>query len=120
MGQQLQRILLSFSEPKAPDTLIEIKQLTTQLEDQFRVNNQRQLNIDPGYLDLFKVVLASNKGRGNKLYLGAGVWADMTLYYHRKTWHTFDWSFPDFKSGLYNETLLQIRTQYRQNLQALN
>jgi hypothetical protein len=74
--------------------------------------------VDVGYLDLFKLVLASFKGRGNKLYLERGVWADLTLTYERGAFQSLPWSFPDFRSGRYEEDLRRIRERFRTQLRA--
>ena len=60
------------------------------------------------------MVLASFKFQGQKIYLGSRVWADLTLYYRKGGWSVFEWTFPDFKAGLYDKTLLEIRRIYKQ------
>ena len=54
-------------------------------------------------------MLASFKGRGNKLYLDEGVWADMILVYEQGRFQPLPWSFPDFRAGAYDEDLSRIR-----------
>lgn len=116
MGTGLRRMLASFSMLAPPDRLISLKTSTASLEKEYSREGKRAINIDPGYLDLFKVVLASFKGRGNKIYLGQGIWADFTLYYQKGAFYSFQWSFPDFKSGIYNEALKKIRDLYKRDL----
>lgn len=119
MGAHLKRILVSFGELVLPDRLVALKQLAGEIEQTLCIEQRRTVNIDPGYLDLFKVVLASYKARGNKIYLGDGVWADPTLYYAKGRFQTFPWSFPDFKTGTYDESLLEIRRLYKAALRWL-
>ena len=116
MGGSLKKILVSFHNPVSPESLVEIKRATAHLEQDMSLAGKRQINIDPGYLDFFKLVLASFKERGNKIYLGEGVWADLTLYYEKSGFHTLPWSFPDFQTGLYHGELLQIRGNYKHQL----
>jgi len=117
MGSDLKRLLLGFTQLISPEQLIQFKHSCTAIEQGLAQNdNKRRVNIDPGYLDLFKVVLASYKARGNKIYLGDGVWADPTLYYQGGRFHAFSWSFPDFKSGSYTQDLLHLRDLYKQAL----
>jgi len=58
---------------------------------------------------------AAAKFQGQKVYLGKGVYADPTLYYY-KGWKSCDWSFPDFKSGRYDEFLAGVRRSYKNKM----
>ena len=120
MGTDLQRIIISFSGLALPDCLVTFKKLTDNIEQALSINFHRSVNIDPGYLDLFKVVLASHKARGNKLYLSDGVWADPTLYYEKGEFQTFPWTFPDFKDRRYDTVLLKIRKLYKEALRSVS
>jgi len=75
--------------------------ISNKVEQDFSENGKRLVNIDPGYLDFHKVVLASDKERGQKIYLGNGIYADPTLYYSKGRFHPYDWSLPDFKEETY-------------------
>ena len=46
----------------------------------------RPLNLDPGYLTLGKLVLASTKDFAHRIYLGRGIYAEMTLFYRHHRW----------------------------------
>jgi len=120
MGTHLQRFFLSFSRLIPPDQIVEIKAFTSEVEDRFRQDGKRQINLDPGYLDYHKVVLASWKFGGQKIYLPGGVYADITLYYYKRQFLSFEWSFPDFKLGLYNDFLLKMRDLYKAERQAVD
>ena len=109
MEHPLFRGLVGFSDLIPPEKLAEIKWDATEVERQFASDGRRAVNIDPGYLDEFKLVLASFKERGNKVYLSRGVWADTTLYYQKRSFKTLPWTFPDFCSSQYQDALLQLR-----------
>jgi len=116
MGPDLKRILISFATPVAPESLVEAKIVADQIEKEALSQEKRSVNIDTGYIDLFKVVLASFKGRNNKIYISDGIWADMVLYFKQGDFHPFDWSFPDFKSGIFNPALKEIREKLKLQL----
>lgn len=119
MGAPLFRLFVSYRKLLMPDKLLEAKLLCTRLEEELSdENSQRRINIDPGILDYQKVVLASFKFQGQKIYLGRNVWADLTLYYRKGGWSAFEWTFPDFKANTYHKTLLEIRQLYKENRQA--
>ncbi|MBN2385008.1 DUF4416 family protein [bacterium] len=116
LGSPINRYFMSFKQLIDPAALVSIKHQTAQIEDTFREKGRRTVNIDPGYLDFFNVVLASFKVGGFKIYVGDGVYADMTLHYSKGRFVPFDWGFPDFKLGLYNRIFLDIRALYKRNL----
>lgn len=120
MGPGLLRVFLSFARLINPAELVAIKLYTTMVENSFLDQGNRRINIDPGYLDYHKLVLASYKYGGFKIYLSDGVYADMTLYYSKGTFHNFNWGFPDFKDGRYNSILLDIRRRYKDRLHRLD
>jgi hypothetical protein len=118
MGPGLSRCMLAFEGLAEPGELCSSKWRAHELEQTLSSEGRRTLNIDVGYLDLFKVVLASFKGRGNKLYLDKGVWADITLTYEKGRFHPLPWSFPDFAAGTYEKDLIRIRELLKEDLNA--
>jgi hypothetical protein len=116
MGSELLRRFLSFENLIMPDEIAQIKIRTNEVENKYRNENQRQINLDPGYLDTYKVVLASTKFGGQKVYLGNGIYADMTLVMYKGQWEGFAWGFPDFKSRRYDAVLSKIRDLYKKKL----
>lgn len=118
MGPGLQRRLVAFERLVAPESLRERKLEAAAIEGEFRGPRGRRVNIDVGYLDLRKVVLASGKAGPQKIYLGSGVWADMACRYSKGAFHPFEWSFPDFREGRYERELLLLRAAYKAQLRS--
>lgn len=118
MGPGLLRRLVAFERLVAPDALPERKLDASAIEEELRGPRGRRVNIDVGYLDLHKVVLASGKAGPQKIYLGSGVWADMACWYSKGAFHPFAWSFPDFRRGRYDRELLELRAAYKAQLRA--
>jgi hypothetical protein len=118
MGGGLKRIFFSFVDLISPESLVRVKTDATSIEDAHARDGHRRVNIDPGYMDFYKLVLASYKYLGQKIYLGKGVYADPTLYYD-KGWKPYDWGFPDFKSGKYDRFLTEVRTSYKGKIRNL-
>ncbi|MBI4614859.1 MAG: DUF4416 family protein [Planctomycetes bacterium] len=113
MGSGLERIFWSFARPIPPETLPVLKQAVAAVERELRPPGApRAVNLDPMLLDHQKIVLASFKGAGQKLYLGNGVWADFVLRFHKGSWKHFDWTFPDFRDTRYHAFLTQVRDRY--------
>lgn len=113
MGYPISRKFISFKNLINPGNLVKIKIETNKIENLAGLDGRRKVNLDPGYMDYNKVVLASAKYNGQKIYLDHGIYADLTLLYEKRNFQPFPYSFPDFKTGQYNETFVQIRTLYR-------
>ncbi len=118
MGPGLKRTFLSFEQLINPGALATIKVTTNRMEEERAVEGKRRVNLDPGYMDYYKIVLASGKPSGQKVYLGQGIYADPALYYDRG-WKPYDWGFPDFRQGLYNQVFNAIRGFYKRQCRDL-
>jgi len=115
MGADLSRVFFSFEKLIDPIELARIKIETNEIEDQFVDEGLRKVNLDPGYMDTHKIILASAKYGAPKIYIGQGIYADPTLYYRKGVFHPYEWGFPDFRSGIYNTILLEIRARYKKS-----
>lgn len=115
MGLDLKRCVVGFKNLFEPWRLSELKEMTRQCESRFTIHDSRTINIDPGYVDLFKVVLASGKGGGQKICVAENVHAHTLLRYEKGKWISFEWSFPDFKSEIYHADLLKIRKSLKES-----
>ena len=116
MGPSLKRRFYSFRDLLSPDRIVEAKLHCNVIEEQFLQDGKRRVNLDAGYLDTYKVVLASAKFGGQKIYLRDGIYADMTLTMYKGKWESFLWGFPDFKSRKYDDVLCKIRDLYKADI----
>ncbi|MFO0816610.1 MAG: DUF4416 family protein [Pirellulales bacterium] len=118
MGVGAQRRLVSFRQLASPETLAEAKLVCNDIEDRWATPGGRRVNLDIGYLDLGKVVLASLKFAGQKIAIGQGVYADLIGRYGQGKYRPFEWTFPDFRDGRYDGDLSEIRRLYREQLRS--
>jgi hypothetical protein len=112
MGTLLLRRLVSFEKLVDPMIIVDMKIACNAIENRLAENGKRRINCDAGYLDHNKVLLASAKEAGQKVYLGKGIYADLAGRYKAGKYQPFEWSFPDFKDGRYEKELLEIRAKY--------
>lgn len=120
MGSGLQRRLISFATLIMPDELPTIKLATNELEDTFAgAAGKRTLNIDPGYIALCHIILATGKAFTHRPYLRAGIYADMTLIYRAGRFQTLEWTFPDYGSEEMLKILTMLRERYFNQLKQL-
>ena len=112
MGTPLFRRLLAFERLYPPTLIIEMKLQCNEIESALARDGKRTVNLDAGYLDHNKYLLASAKEAGQKIYLDRGIYADLSGRYKGGKYCPFEWSFPDFRDGRYDEELLGIRRLY--------
>jgi hypothetical protein len=121
MGDAIERVLLSFESLVDADRLAEIKNRTNQMEQQYRdaaSRVPRPVNLDPGYLEQSKVVLASTKNFYHRIYLSRGVFAEVTMHFRNNTYQFFPWTYPDYRTSDYLEFFLRMRQLYRTQLKS--
>lgn len=83
MGSPLFRRFVFFKDLVDQDSLAGIKHATNHLEQSFVVGGRRTINMDPGYLTPAKLVLASTKDYSHRIYLGTGIFAEVTLVFRK-------------------------------------
>jgi Domain of unknown function (DUF4416) len=116
MGQTLYRRLVAFAELVAPESIREAKLRCNAIETELAQQGRRTVNLDIGYLDHNKLVLASAKNAGQKIHLGGGIYADLIARYRGGRYVPFEWTFPDFRDGRYDDELAAIRGRYLEQL----
>jgi len=111
MGPDLRKVFWLFGAPGGesfdPATLVDVKLTTNAWENEYaalaRHDEARPLNLDPGYLTLGKLVLASTKDFAHRIYLDRGIYAEITLYYRHRRWEPHEWTFADYRRADYQE-----------------
>jgi len=120
MGTPLLRKFIAFDKPATPKVLPEMKLLTNSLECDFASKAgptpARPINLDPGYIELSKLVLASMKNFSHRIYLDRGVFGEITLFYRQGNWEALPWTFPDYASGQYHPFLTNARNRLREHI----
>lgn len=121
MGSSLKRVFYAFEHLMDPAELASVKVATGKLEARYRNGTwpmPRPVNLDPGYLEQGKLVLASTKNFYHRIYLGQGIYAEVTLYFKQGRFQSLEWTYPDYRSEPYQQFFLQVRARYREQLSA--
>jgi hypothetical protein len=120
MGSVLHRKFISFENLIEPSELPSIKAFTNDIELKFSQPGcngpKRRVNIDPGYLELSKLVLASTKNFAHRIYLDKGIFAETTLLYRNGKFDELEWTYPDYKSSFAKEFFTKVRAAYASQL----
>jgi hypothetical protein len=115
-GPGLRRQIVTFERLIDPADLPTIKWQTNDLEQSLVEGECRRMNIDPGYVSLGKLVLASTKNHGHRVYLGQGIYGEVTLTYQRGRFRPWPWTYPDYGSEEYCALFGKIRERYKAQL----
>lgn len=116
-GSNLKRKFISFRKLALPPRLPKIKISTNRIEAKLSQGAaSRLINIDPGYLDLSKLILVSTKDYKHRIYLNEGIYAEVTLFYQKKSFRFWEWTYPDYKTPEYIAIFNQIREIYAQQI----
>lgn len=114
MGCGLKRVILSFKKHVPPESAYKAKLRTNALEKKFKVNGKRRVNIDPGYLDMSKLVLFSTKDYTHRIPMPRNIFAEVTLFYQDKCYNPWPWTYPDYRTKEYRDIFETIRNIYRE------
>ncbi|MCG8620208.1 MAG: DUF4416 family protein [Desulfobacterales bacterium] len=112
MGAPLFRRLLAFKPLMAQDELAGIKLATNRIENRLAEDGRRRINIDPGYLLPSRFILATGKDYSHRIYIGAHIYADLTLMFTKSGFKTLEWTYPDYASEQVFRFLGQVRGKY--------
>jgi hypothetical protein len=113
MGAPIHRFFATFRELVDPSALARIKRDSNCIEERFREEKGRTVNLDPGFLSLSRFVLATTKESAHRIPLDAGIYAEITLLYRKGTFRPLEWTYPDFRSERYLAILNGIRARYK-------
>jgi len=117
MGGYLLRFWWGFRELVEPELLSEIKRKTMSIEDMLRDERGfRQVNIDPGYLDLSRIVLASTKDYSHRIYLRNGIFAEIEYTFVRGKFEPVPWTYPDYRDTPAMEFFAKLREIYKDQI----
>lgn len=113
MGSGLLRRFVACEPLASPEKLAEVKLRTQEVEAKYSMaSGGRRINLDPGYLDSFKVVLASTKNASQRIYLRSGIYAEATLFYYDGGFHGLPYTYPDYLWPMAVEFFTEIRAAY--------
>ena len=121
-GGSILRIFFSFERLIEAEQLPASKHKTNSLETSLATepsNVTRPVNLDPGYVEHSKVVLASTKNFYHRIYLGRGIFGEVTMHFKNTGFQFFPWTYPDYQSLEYQKFFLELRSIYRKQLRSI-
>ena len=120
LGPNALRQFVSLENLIDPGKLAQIKHDTNSLEqqlaDSLKLSLPRPVNLDPGFIEPSKLILASTKNFSHRIYIGNKMFAEVTLMYEKGNWRHFEYTFPDYRQSCYQDFLSKVRTRLLEQL----
>ncbi|MEW5757986.1 MAG: DUF4416 family protein [Candidatus Omnitrophota bacterium] len=115
-GKNLIRKFASFKKLINPKDISRIKIFTNKIEQKLAIGARRSINIDPGYIDLAKLILATTKNYSHRIYLNRGIFAEITLTFKNNTFNPNPLTYSDYTSQEYIKIFNEIRNRYYEEI----
>ena len=112
MGANLTKVFYSYKKLIRREDIAGIKLFTNGLERRLSGKGERKINIDPGYITLANVFLATCKDYFHRTYLGRGVYLENEYRYVGKQFHPWEWTYPDYLKPEYIFFFHEVRKIY--------
>jgi hypothetical protein len=116
LGSPVLRSFIFFDSCIDPAMLSDIKLSTNDIETKFSEGNKRKINLDPGYLTLSKVVLASTKDYSHRICLGKGIYGEVTLFFKNNRFNSFPYTYRDYREQEYLELFQRMRDRLKEEM----
>lgn len=118
MGSHLNKQLFSFLELRPAEHLPDIKVATNKIEEEFRKDGGRVVNIDPGYVNAAKMILATTKDYDHRIYLNRGIFGDLHLRFSKGKFQVNEWTYPDYRQDKILTYFEMVRNIYLEQIMA--
>lgn len=115
MGGPVYKYFVARQDLDSVDRLVQIKLQTERIEANLAVEREgrrvRCVNIDPGYVTSWNVILATVKNHSHRIYLSDGIYAEVTLLFRGGRFQTLPWTYPDYREDLALDFFGKLRSQ---------
>ena len=112
LGGRGMRVIFSFRDTVEPDRQAEIKKATNEMERILSEDGRRLINLDPGFINHGRLMLATTKAAGFRIPLADGIYTELTLFWARGAWHKLPWSYRDYQSERVQKFITSVRSKY--------
>jgi len=115
MGPGLKRKFIGLARKIDPGEIAAIKLATNALEGELAPLDRsvpRPINLDPGYICGSKLVLASAKDRSQRIYVGRGIYVEITLEFRQGRFQTVPTTYRDYASDAYIAFFTEVRERH--------
>ena len=110
-GEGFRRIC-SFKNTIDPTRQADIKTRTNEIEAIFADDGNRRINLDPGFINHGRLLLATTKPTGFRIPLKDGIYTELTLFWARGGWQKLPWTYRDYQSERVQKFITEVRRSY--------
>jgi hypothetical protein len=96
MGAPLERFFVLSSRLYPREFLLTTKLQAVEWEKLWGQGDKRLVNLDVGFLSTENFVLATTKNYSHRVFIGQGIFVDLTYQFSKGELRTFDWTYPDY------------------------
>lgn len=122
IGPNIVRQFISTEELINPGDLAKIKNQTNNIEQRLAKKLSfglpRPVNLDPGFIEPSKLVLASTKNYSHRIYIGKKMYAEVTLIFDKGSWRPLPYTYPDYQQPCYFEFFERVRRKLLEQLRS--
>ncbi len=116
-GEGLRRFY-SFRRLVNPSEQAKIKTATNRMEKELSVDGKRRINLDPGFMNIGRLMLATTKNAWFRVPLSDGIYTELTLFWARKRWNKMAWTYMDYQSETVQKFLTKVHKIYLEQRKA--
>ncbi|WP_051178883.1 DUF4416 family protein [Thermodesulfovibrio thiophilus] len=113
LGEPIFRKFMFFKNLISEADISDIKLQTNQIEEKLSTNGKRTINIDPGYIGLSKLVLATTKDYSHRIYLKDGIYGEVTLIFQDNSFRPYINTYRDYADREYITLFNLMRFIYK-------
>lgn len=112
VGGECLRRIYSFKDTVDPSRQAEIKTITNTIEAELSIDGKRKINLDPGFINHGRLLLATTKATGFRIPLSNGIYTELTLFWARGGWQKLPWTYRDYQSERVQNFITEVRKKY--------
>lgn len=112
LGGEGLRVIFSFKDTVDASKQAEIKEMTNEMERILSEDGKRRINLDPGFINHGRLMLATTKAAGFRIPLKNGIYTELTLFWAKGAWHKLPWSYRDYQSEKVQKFITEVRKTY--------
>ncbi len=112
LGGEGMRVILSFRDLVDASKQAEIKEMTNEMERILSEEGKRRINLDPGFINHGRLMLATTKKAGFRIPLARGIYTELTLFWAKGEWHKLPWTYRDYQSERVQKFITEVRKSY--------